>query len=89
MIIMGMTDRVMSKVALPIIVLAAILLVTVLILSTKTQTSQNNGYIRVINCIISIPATERTQGDIESCYVQVEKQVGIKLQRYDTSSFRN
>lgn len=86
---MKKTDKVMKKIALPIIALAAIVLILTMLASTKSQTSENNGYIRVINCIISIPATTRTQADIESCYKTVEQQVNVKLQRYDTSTYRN
>ncbi len=81
-------DRVFSKLALPILGIAGVLLILTIVLSTKQATSENNGYIRVINCVISIPATLRTQEDIERCYKTVENDLGIKLQRYDTSSYR-
>ncbi len=84
---MKTTDRIMNKVALPIIVVAGLLVVVALVLDTRGATTENNGYIRVINCVISIPATVRTQKDIEKCYETVESDLGIKLQRYDTSSY--
>jgi hypothetical protein len=80
-------EKIYSKIALPIIGVAGILLILVFVLATKGQSKENNGYIRVINCIISIPATTRAQEDIETCYSTVEKQVGVKLQRYDTSDY--
>jgi Skp family chaperone for outer membrane proteins len=82
---MKTADRVISKIALPVMGLAAVMLILVFILSTRGQSKENNGYIRVINCIISIPATERNQGDIETCYQRVESEVGLKLQRYDAT----
>lgn len=80
---MTKVDKIMSKVALPIIALAGLLLVTFIVIDARSTTTENNGYIRVINCVISIPATVRTQDDIETCYDTVEKELGIKLQRYD------
>lgn len=79
----------MGKFALPIIGIAAVLLIVAMILATQNINKDNNGYIRVINCVISIPASVRTQADIEHCYSTVEKDLGIHLQRYDTSSYRN
>ncbi len=83
---MKKVDKVINKIALPILAIAAMLLILVFVLGIKSKNEENNGYIRVINCIISIPATTRTQGDIESCYQTVENQTGVKLQRYDTSN---
>lgn len=82
-------EKFITKLALPLIGLAAILLIFIMVSSARARAIENNGYIRVINCIISIPATTRTQNDIETCYEIVEKQVDVKLQRYDTSSYRN
>ena len=85
---MTKVDKIMSKVALPIIALAGLLLVTFIVIDARGTTTENNGYIRVINCVISIPATVRTQDDIETCYNKVEKELGIKLQRYDSSGYK-
>lgn len=54
-----------------------------MIANNTIQSKENNGYTRVINCIISKNATERIQSDIEECYRVVENEIGIKLQRYD------
>jgi hypothetical protein len=86
---MKVADKIISKIALPTIAIAGVLLILLIVISTKGATQENNGYIRVINCVISVPAKTRTQADIESCYTKVEKDLGIKLQRYDTSSYRN
>lgn len=82
---MSKTDTVIQKVALPLIALAAVLLIVLYIGSVKDTSKENNAYIRVINCIISIPATTRDQNDIEHCYSTVEHDLGVKLQRYDSS----
>lgn len=86
---MKTSDRIIGKLALPIIAIAAVLLILAFVASTKSATNENNAYIRVINCIISIPAKNRTQGDIENCYISVEKDSRVKLQRYDTSGYKN
>lgn len=54
-----------------------------LILTSKSVTKENNAYMRVINCIISKNAVGRTQGQIEECYIRVEKDLNIELKRYD------
>lgn len=82
-------DKIFAKIALPVLVAAGILIIITIALSTEDTSKENNGYIRVINCVVSIPATVRTQTDIEKCYSTVEKDLGIRLQRYDTSSYRN
>lgn len=79
-------DKVMPTIALPVIVAAGLLLVILLIASTRGTSEQNNAYIRVINCIVSYNASERTQDDIENCYVTVERDLDVRLQRYDSSN---
>lgn len=81
---MGTMDKIIGKVALPLIMVAGVLLLVTIVLSTRSTSTENNGYIRVINCVISVPATTRTQADIEDCYQKVEKDLGIKLTRYDS-----
>lgn len=85
---MKKTDKIVGRLALPLIALAAILLILAEVSTAKNTTTDNNGYIRVINCVMSTPSTIRTQEDIEKCYKTVEKDLGIKLQRYDTSNYR-
>jgi len=82
---MSASDKVIQKIALPLIAVAAALLIVVYIASVKDTSRENNGYIRVINCIVSFPASTRSQNDIENCYKTVESDLGIKLQRYDSS----
>ena len=79
-------DKVMPKIALPIIVAAGVLILVLMLASSKGTGEQNNAYIRVINCIVSHNASERTQQDIENCYVTVERDLNIRLQRYDGSN---
>lgn len=81
-------DKIISKIVLPTISIVVVLLVFIFVISAKNTTRENNGYIRVINCVISTPATKRTQSDIEKCYTSVERDLKIHLQRYDTSAFR-
>lgn len=80
---MSRTDRVMTAFALPLLVVSGMVLIGMLIVGARNVTDDNNAYIRVINCIVSHNASERTQEDIESCYDTVERDTGIKLQRFD------
>lgn len=83
---MKITDRVLNKIALPLITVAGLLMILAFVVSAKEKNTENNAYIRVINCIVSYPATSRTQQNIEQCYQIVEHQLNIKLQRYDSST---
>ena len=83
-----LADRVFPRIAPLILSAAAFLLVFFFVVQIKDTSKQNNGYIRVINCVISTPAKIRTQEDIEHCYKTVESDLGIKLQRYDTSEYK-
>jgi Skp family chaperone for outer membrane proteins len=76
----------MKKIGLPLIVLAGIVLILSFVASSKSTGEENNAYIRVINCIVSYPATQRTQTNIEECYKTVEDQMHVHLQRYDSSN---
>lgn len=77
-------DKIIPKIALPLIIFAGMLLIIGIIIDAKGTSEQNNAYIRVINCIVSHNAASRTQNDIESCYVAVERDLNTKLQRYDS-----
>ena len=75
----------MSKIALPIIIVAAGLMFLFIVADARGTSNENNAYIRVINCIVSYNAADRTQEQIEKCYSTVENDLSIKLQRYDSS----
>lgn len=78
-------DKIIPKIAIPIIVVAALLMVFVVVDGGRKTSEEDNAYIRVINCIVSYNASDRTQADIEKCYLTVEGDLGIHLQRYDSS----
>lgn len=86
--IMRATEKIIAKIALPTIAIAAALIIVLFVASARATNNESNAYIRVINCIISIPATERTQNDIENCYINVERDLDVELKRYDTSGYR-
>ena len=52
-------------------------------LVNRERTEQNEAYVRVTNCILSTPPAQRGQNDINHCYEKVEKDFGVKLQRYN------
>lgn len=76
-------ENFIQRFALFIILFAAITLIGYFIIDGRATDNQNNGYVRVINCIISVPANTRTKDDINNCYVEVETDLGIKLERYN------
>lgn len=76
-------ERVINKIAPVVLVAAGLVLIAFFVIQSGATNTENNGYVRVINCIISIPATKRTQTDINNCYADVEKELGIHLQRYN------
>lgn len=50
---------------------------------SRDVNAENNAYIRVIDCIISKNAVNRSQEDIETCYQSVERDTQVHLKRYD------
>lgn len=81
-------EKLVQKIALPVIAAAAILLIFGMVVSSQNTANENNAYIRVINCIVSQNISTRTQDQIEQCYVTVERDLDIRLQRYDSSNSR-
>lgn len=78
-------NKIIPKIAIPVMVVAALLIVFVVVDGSRKTSEENNAYIRVINCIVSYNASDRTQADIEKCYLTVEHDLDIHLQRYDSS----
>lgn len=81
-------ENVFIKAAPWLIGLAAILLVLLIGTVNKTTDAvkETSAYTRVSNCILGKSGTPFTQEDIELCYVQVEKNTGIQLERFDTQA---
>lgn len=78
-------NKIIPKIAIPVMIVAALLIVFVVVDGGRKTSEENNAYIRVINCIVSHNASDRTQADIEGCYLTVERDLDIHLQRYDSS----
>jgi len=79
-------EKVFLKIA-PIVIGVASLLIIVLMLQlnkTNKKVAETSAYTRVTNCIVSASAVPSfTQEEIERCYVQVEKNTHISLERFD------
>lgn len=75
----------MLKIAPLVLLAAGTLLIFAIANSDNNTTTENNAYIRVSNCVLSIPATDRTQQDIEQCYQEVEEDLSLEseLHRYN------
>lgn len=82
----NLTDKVFQTIAPTVIMLAVVLLIIPIVLQSKITSRENNAYIRVINCVLSYTANERTTNDIENCYTTIENQLNTRLQRYDNSN---
>jgi len=87
-----MTDRVPSRFEKMFVTLAPVLLGVAGVLliitlfqldETKYAVKETAAYTRVSNCIVSKGSNDRTSEDVEKCYVQVEKDSGIPLERFD------
>lgn len=44
---------------------------------------ENQTYNRYISCVLSVPAGERDQIKIDSCWNEVQNDTGIQVKRYD------
>lgn len=82
--IMGRFERWFVRLVPFLLVAAAIMLLVTMtqVSKTKYAVKETAAYTRVTNCIVAKTAT-RTQDDIERCYIQVEKDSGIALERFD------
>lgn len=78
-------DNLFQKIAIPVIVFAGVLILFFTISNNANTSSENNAYVRVINCIISFTPDNRTRAEIEACYVTVENDLNVTLKRYDSS----
>jgi hypothetical protein len=79
-------EGIFMKVAPWLIAVAAVVLIFTLFQVSKTGQSaqETSAYTRVSNCIVAKSANpEFTQDEIERCYVQVEKDTGVSLIRFD------
>lgn len=66
------------------LILIGILIALIMISENSSRSTENNGYVRVINCIIFKGNSQtRTRDDIEDCYRAVENDLHITLDRYD------
>lgn len=47
---------------------------------------ENNSYLRTINCLQSVPVTERDAQYIKSCYDKADAKNGTKVDRFGTEA---
>jgi hypothetical protein len=83
-----MTDYRTSKGNMMVMIAFSIILFGMGILYATTLKNRsigrnNTAYVRVQNCILSIPATSRTEENIDHCYSVIEREFQTKLTRYD------
>lgn len=82
----GIFETIFLKVAPLLIFIAAALLVFLIFQLGKTSkaVTETSAYTRVSNCILGKSANPPfTQEEIEKCYIQVEKDTGVQLERFD------
>lgn len=61
-----------------------IVFLTTRLAATTQEVKETSAYTRVSNCIVAKSANqELTQDGIERCYIQVEKNTGVSLERFD------
>lgn len=79
-------EKLFVGVAPYLIVIAGLLLLGVMLQLGKTneRVAETEAYTRVTNCIVAKSGTTtRNFEDVEECYVQVEKNTGRSLERFD------
>lgn len=74
------TAYTLSVIAYIVIVLGMIAIFARMTIN-RSQGSKENAYGIVNTCILSVPATSRTEVNIENCYLRVEKQYNTELER--------
>jgi hypothetical protein len=65
-----------------LIIFLGIVFALLLIDSARQTTRENNFYTRFQVCVLTISPLVRNEQSVNSCYDQVEKQTGIKADRY-------
>lgn len=89
---MNKFDKLLSKGALAVIVIALVMLVFLMIGLNKTSKSvqETSAYTRASNCIVAkLAHAPVTQEGIELCYIQVERSTDIPLERFDMQTINN
>jgi len=69
-----------------LIVIASVLFVVLMfqVVRTNLAVKETSAYTRVSNCIVAKSASMKfTQDEIERCYIQVEKDTHVHLERFD------
>lgn len=82
----GKFERIFVNLAPILIAVAAVLLVVLMyqLDRTKYAVQETAAYTRVSNCMVAkVMTPPTTQEDVEKCYVQVEKDSNISLERFD------
>jgi len=44
---------------------------------------ENQTYNRYISCVLSVSSQDRTQSKINRCWIEVQKDTGVDVKRYD------
>lgn len=83
---MNRIEEIVSNFIIPIFIVATAVLVLLMISlsNTSRHVDETSAYTRVSNCIVAkLAGATIPQIEIEKCYVQVEKETGISLERFD------
>lgn len=63
-------------------IIACMIALFVKMTANRSSASYENAYGLVNTCVLSVPANDRTKTDIENCYLRVEKQYSLDLERF-------
>ena len=79
----GKYESFLNRFGIIILIVAGLTFFGFFLLKSNNTTQENNGYLRVINCVSTVPGSQRTANDIEKCYQSVENDLNVTLQRYN------
>jgi len=79
----GLTNKIASYIVLPLLLLLAITIFIYVVAVLGRIARENRTYDRYNACVLSVPALERTQESIDTCYYKVQQDTNIHIKRYD------
>ena len=76
-------ERIITAVVVTLVLAITGILFYFLSLRLGDTAKQNNAYNRYNACVLSVPSLDRDVAKIDRCWVEVQKDTGIEVKKYD------
>lgn len=75
-------EHAVVKIMHPIVIVFAAIVLIWLVLHIVDMGKQNQTYTKFTTCVLSVPAHDRDQKQIDNCYNRVQKETGVNIDKY-------